>query len=183
MNGRPIIKRRARIFLGCEGESEQGYGAFLQKLADESGLSVHVLPVNLQPAGDPIALVEKAVKSYAREEKKGGFAGKAIVLDVDRLAELPDHGQRVLNLLTHEQFCAIWQRPDHEGFLLRHFAGHDQDDPPRGRSMAALQTVWPAYHKNMSAVDLKRTLSIAHVERAAAVIPELRVLLKLIGFG
>ena len=87
MNGRPIIQRRSRIFLGCEGESEQGYGAFLQKLVDESGLSVHVLPVNLQPAGDPIKLAEKAVRAYAREKKNGGFAGKVILLDMDRMAE------------------------------------------------------------------------------------------------
>ena len=183
MNRRRIIERRARIFLGCEGESEQGYGAFLQRLADESGLNVHVLPVNLQPAGDPLALAEKAVQTYSRELKKGGFAGKVILLDADRLVEPPDRGQRALNLLMDEGFSTIWQRPDHEGLLLRHFAGHDYDDPPKGRSMTALQSVWPGYHKNVSAVDLKRALSLIHVQRAAGVIPELRALLTMIGLA
>jgi len=183
MNRRRIIERRARIFLGCEGESEQGYGAFLQRLADESRLNVHVLPVNLQPAGDPLALTEKVVRTYAREEKKGRFAGKVILLDADRLEERPDRGHRALRLLMLEGFTTIWQRPDHEGLLLRHFAGHDNDDPPRGSSMTALQAVWPSYHKNVSAVDLKRALSLIHVQRAARVIPELRALMTMIGLA
>jgi hypothetical protein len=49
MTGRRTIERRARIFLGCEGESEQGYGAFLQRLADAKNIKVHVVAVNLQP--------------------------------------------------------------------------------------------------------------------------------------
>lgn len=183
MSGRRIIARRARIFFGCEGESEQGYGAFLQRLADENSLHVRVLPVNLQPAGNPLALAEKAVKSFAREERKGGFIGKVILLDADKLEEPPDRGQRALKLLKQEGFTTIWQRPDHEGFLLRHFAGHDMDDPPKGRSMTALQAVWPGYRKNMSADDLKKMLSISHVHRASGVITELRLILTLIGLG
>lgn len=181
MNRRPKIERRARIFLGCEGESEQGYGAFLQRLADENSLKVHIVPVNLRPAGDPLALAEKAVKAFITEQRKSGFAGKVILLDADRLEEPPDRGRRALELLRREGFTTIWQRPDHEGLLLRHFSGREQDDPPRGRSMAALQAVWPEYRKNTSAVDLKKKLSLTDVRRASAVVPELAALLALIG--
>jgi hypothetical protein len=45
-----IIRQRDRIFLGCEGESEQSYGVLLQKLAESHGASVHVIGRNLQPA-------------------------------------------------------------------------------------------------------------------------------------
>jgi hypothetical protein len=181
MNRRPRIERRARIFLGCEGESEQAYGAFLQRLADGCELRVHILPANLRPAGDPLALSEKAVKVFAAEEKKGGFAAKAILLDQDRLEDHSDRGKRALNLLRIEGFITIWQRPDHEGFLLRHFVRHDRDDPPRGESMSALQSVWPSYRKNMPAAELMKTLSLTEVNRAAVVVPELRRLLELIG--
>ena len=183
MNTRRIIERRSRIFLGCEGESEQAYGTFLQKIADENGLSVHVLPVNLQPAGDPLALAQKAVRIYTQEVKKGGFAGKAILLDADRLNEPPNRGKLALKLLADEGFTTIWQKPDHEGLLLRHFDGHMMDDPPRGSSMAALQMVWAGYHKNFAASDIKQTLSLPHVQRAASVIPALRTLLNMIGFA
>lgn len=182
MRRRPTIERRRRIFLGCEGESEQAYGAFLQRLADEIGIKVHILPINLRPAGDPLALAEKAVKAFSREEKKGGFFGKAIILDADRLNDPLDRGQQALHLLASEAFTTVWQRPDHEGLLLRHFLGHEHDDPPRGASMNALRVQWPEYRKNMPALDLKRKLTLADVSRAASTMPELRHLLGIIGF-
>jgi hypothetical protein len=181
MSKRPFIKRRARIFLGCEGESEQSYGAFLQRLADDSGAMVHIVAVNLRPAGDPLALAEKAKKAFAAEEKKGRFSGKAILLDSDRLNEPADRGARAQHLLAQEEFITIWQRPDHEGLLLRHFPGHEHDDPPRGISMDALKALWPEYHKNMPASDLKKRLTLLDVRRAAGTNLPLRQLLDCIG--
>lgn len=93
MRGRRVIERRARVFLGCEGESEQGYGAFLQRLVDACGAKIHVVPINLQPAGDPLALAKKAERKLAEEIRRGGpFLAQAVMLDTDRLAELPDGG-------------------------------------------------------------------------------------------
>lgn len=183
MSKRPFIKRRARIFLGCEGESEQSYGAFLQRLADDDGIMVHIVAVNLRPAGDPLALAEKAKKAFAAEERKGKFSGKVILLDADRLNEPADRGARAVQLLAHERFTTVWQRPDHEGLLLRHFPGHQYDDLPRGHSLNALAAVWPEYHKNMPASDLKRKLSLHDVQRAAGTIPQLQPLLALIGLS
>ena len=176
-----MIERRSRIFLGCEGESEQGYGVFLQRLADAAGLNIHIVIRNLQPAGDPLALAQKAVLLFDNENRKAALIGKAIMLDADRLSEAQDRGRRALELLARERFTTIWQRPDHEGLLLRHFAGHEHDDPPPGRSMQALQALWPGYHKNVAAADLQRELTLEHVARAARVTAELMSLLKMIG--
>lgn len=181
MRGRRTIERKSRIFLGCEGESEQGYGVLLQRLADRADLRIHIVIKNLQPAGDPLALAEKAVRQFSKDSQKAPFIGKAIMLDTDRLAEPPDRGRRALELLEREQFTAVWQRPDHEGLLLRHFLGHEHDNPPRGRSMTALQAVWPDYRKNTAATDLQQQLTLAHVTRAAGVTPELMSFLFLIG--
>ena len=181
MTRRRIIEWRARIFLGCEGESEQGYGVLLQRLSDAESLKIHIVIKNLQPAGDPLALAEKAALHFDKENRKAPLIGKAILLDADRLAEPPDRGRRACELLQREGFVTIWQKPDHEGLLLRHFAGHDHDDPARGRSMAALQAVWAGYHKNMAAVDLQRQLTLEHITRAAGVTQELMTLLRMIG--
>jgi hypothetical protein len=181
MRGRRIIERRSRIFIGCEGESEQGYGVFLQRLADAAALNVHIVTKNLQPAGDPLALAQKAVHLFDRENRKAALIGKAIMLDADRLSEAQDRGRQALELLSREQFTTIWQRPDHEGFLLRHFPGHEHDDPPRGRSIQALQAVWPGYRKNMAAADLQRVLTLEGVAGAARVTAELMTLLRMIG--
>jgi hypothetical protein len=176
-----MIERRSRIFLGCEGESEQGYGVFLQRLADAAALNIHIVIKNLQPAGDPLALAQKAVLIFDKENQKAALIGKAIMLDADRLSEAQDRGRQALELLARERFTTIWQRPDHEGLLLRHFAGHEHDDPQRGRSMQALQALWPGYRKNMAAADLQRGLTLEHVARAARVTPELMSLLRMIG--
>lgn len=181
MRGRRTIERRSRIFLGCEGESEQGYGVLLQRLADIAELKIHIVIKNLQPAGDPLALAEKAVRQFEKDREKAPFIGKAIMLDADRLEEPRDRGLRALELLTREQFTAVWQRPDHEGLLLRHFSGHEKDNPPRGAAMASLQAIWPDYQKNTAATDLQRNLTLDHVTRAARVTPELMSLLRLIG--
>lgn len=181
MRGRRTIERRSRIFLGCEGESEQGYGVLLQRLADSEELKIHIVIKNLQPAGDPLALAERAVRQFEKESQKAPFIGKAILLDADRLEEPRDRGLRALELLTREQFTAIWQRPDHEGLLLRHFSGHEHDNPPRGRAMASLRAVWADYQKNTAANDLQRHLTLDHVIRAARVTPELMSFLRLIG--
>ena len=181
MRGRRVIERRARVFLGCEGESEQGYGAFLQRLVDASGAKIHVVLINLQPAGDPLALAKKAERKLAEEIRRGGpFAAQAVMLDTDRLEELPDGGLEARAILARCEMIAIWQRPDFEGLLLRHFAGHEHDNPPSGRSMAALSAIWADYHKNMSAAELQRRIGLDHVLRAAAVESDLAKLIKLL---
>lgn len=174
-----VIERRARVFLGCEGESEQGYGALLQRLSDASGAKTHLVLVNLQPAGDPLELAKKAERKLAEEIKRGGpFAAQAVMLDTDRLPELPDGGLGAKAILARNKMIVIWQRPDFEGLLLRHFEGHQHDNPPRGRSVAALSALWGGYHKNMSAAELQRMIELNHVLRAAAVEPSLRELLR-----
>ena len=56
--------RRRRFFVACEGDSEYGYAALLQSLANESGLAVH-LDIREYRGGDPLAVVEKAVKELS----------------------------------------------------------------------------------------------------------------------
>ena len=81
MSGRGQIARRIRIFLGCEGESEQGYGRILQEFADDAGLHVHLVIKNLQPAGDPLSLAKKAVSlslQRGSEERISGRQGNVV---------------------------------------------------------------------------------------------------------
>ena len=181
MSGRGLIERRTRIFLGCEGESEQGYGRILQEFADAEGLHVHLVIKNLQPAGDTLALANRAVSLSGKEAQRAPPAGKAIMFDADGLGASRERGRNALKVLKQEGFIAVLQRPDYEGLLLRHFAGHERDDPPLGNSMSKLKALWPAYHKNMSAADLRQRLSLEHVIRAAEVTTELRSLLQIIG--
>ena len=70
----PRIQRR-RFFVACEGESEGGYAALLQHLADESGLAIH-LDIRTCHGGDPLAIVEAAVRELnSRRILRGGNIG------------------------------------------------------------------------------------------------------------
>jgi len=60
---RLFIPQRRRIFLGCEGESERGYGALIGRLLESQRRDVHLQVVLLKPGGgDPLALIEQARK-------------------------------------------------------------------------------------------------------------------------
>ncbi len=180
----PAIERKKRIFLGCEGESEQGYGAFLQRLADDEDLPIHLVIRNLQPAGNPMLLAKNAIRLSEKENRKAELAGKAIMFDTDHSFELEKHGcNEVRKILSRGGFMTILQYPDHEGLLLRHFAGHEHDNPPKGSSMDKLKTLWPNYHKNMPAAALKRDLSLENVIRAAKVTEGLKLLLAMMGLA
>jgi hypothetical protein len=166
MKGSRGIEKRKRLFLGCEGESEQAYGTLLNRLANANGPTIHIVAINLQPAGDSLALAEKAVSAYQREVRKGGFAAKAILLDADKRDDLPEKGRRAQALLTKQGFTAIWQRPSHEGLLLRHFPGQEYVNPSRDQVMRAICSQWPGYRKNMAAAELQKMLTLEHIRRA-----------------
>lgn len=170
---------RRVIFLGCEGESEQSYGALLKRLADEARLPIHIDTYNAAPAGDSLAIAEKVVARAKR--KRGLYGSQYVMLDADLAQRQPDKARRAEILLTRERIVAIWQRPDHEGLLLRHFQGHERADPPAGTSSTALRRVWRDYHKNYNAADLQVKLGLVEIWRAAGVTPALEALLLDIG--
>jgi hypothetical protein len=179
MTGRTILPRR-RIFIACEGESERGYGALLQRLCDARGLPVHlVLPV--LRGGSPRAMASNAAREADKEHRKVALAARFVLLDRDRLADAPEEEATTLRIVTQAAITPIWQAPDHEGFLLRHFSGHERDDPPRTQAVTALQKIWSDYRKPMAARDLERKLTPDHIRRAAAVTPGLPDLLAVLG--
>ena len=69
--GRAHRPQRQRIFVACEGDSEMGYAALLQRRADEAGLAIH-LDVRECRSGDPLKIVEKAVEELNSRGKRRG---------------------------------------------------------------------------------------------------------------
>jgi hypothetical protein len=55
------------VFLGCEGESERGYGILIRQLLNEQRKDIFLDVVLLKPGGsDPLALLERAVAASPR---------------------------------------------------------------------------------------------------------------------
>jgi hypothetical protein len=180
---RGSIAPRRRIFLGCEGASEQAYGTLLGRLArDRQDIHVHIDVVALNPgAGDPLALVERACQEVVRRGRdRVPYAAKALLLDRDQMGQFPERDAQVPARAAQGNLLLIWQRPTHEGFLLRHLEGCEALRPPKDRCLARLQREWPAYAKPMTAAKLGERIALAEIERACGVELDLRGFLRAI---
>jgi hypothetical protein len=183
--GRPSVPPRLRIFLGCEGESERGYGAFLGQLLQINGCHVHLDTVLLRPnGGDPLALVELACRRVVENERKRGrYAFRAVLLDADRMGQMRVRDVRILPVAAAARLRLIWQRPCHEALLLRHLDGcRDRQPATTALAEQELKRHWPEYEKGMSAVRLAARLGARELRQALEVEHDLAALVSDLGF-
>jgi len=180
MRRRQPIPPRRPVFVGCEGQSEAGYVAFLARLLrDRPEPRFHVHPVILQPgAGDPLQLVQRAIQKIAElQSRRERFAVRAILLD----RGAPDKDEAARRLARQAGIQLVWQSPDHEALLLRHLPGCRDLRPPSGESTRLLNRHWPGYRKGMAGVEVAQRLDLDSVRSACRVEPELRALIEAIG--
>ena len=181
---RSSIPQRRPIYIGCEGESEQGYASFLQGLVREAGLSVHLVIDVLSPgAGDPLSRVEMAVRKLAQLRKtRAAPAERFVLLDTDQTELDRDRAERARRLAIQNDIQIVWQDPCFEGVLLRHFDGRAANRPLDNQTaQRALVREWPGYAKPATRADLTRRIDIEAARRACDVEPELRAMLQCIG--
>ena len=176
--------QRTLYFAGCEGDCERAYVTLLNKIAALRGLHVWIHGEPLNPgAGDPLALVARAVERLGQTRRQGTiYRHVAVFLDADTLHQSP---QRTLDArrLAHDYgFQLVWQNPNLEAVLLRHLDGCQYLRPDGSRSLAELKRRWPEYDKSgISADKLAHRIGYQEVERAASVEPELREFLRMVG--
>jgi hypothetical protein len=181
---RATIRQRTRIYLGCEGESEQSYGKRLNQIADEAGLNLHLDCDILQPGGgDPLMLVQLSIsRIIERTQKRGSFAHRALILDKDKLSLNPAWTAQINALRTKHRLQVIWQDTCHEAFLLRHLADQANKRPQTTElALHSLKRIWPDYRKAMPAAELAARIDRAAVLRAAEVEVDFQEFLQLIG--
>ena len=176
--------QRKRVFVACEGASEYGYAAHIGFLAEEEDLAVHLDICNCH-GGDPLAIVEKAVKQLLlRKRQSGAYAVNAIFLDADRRKESPNRTDRAKVLLRRHGFHVIWSKPTFESLLLKHMPGYERSEPTASNlAFQQLKNCWPEYCKGLTSMQLRYKLDRASVVRAAAVVPELQAFLDSLGFS
>lgn len=170
MARRQKVPRRRRLFVGCEGESEQGYVALLQRFAEERGASVHADAKVIPRAGDPLALVSRAIDLAAQGERgsKPAYSVRFLLLDTDLLGQNPDRDAQIPGLVARHGLVLVKQSCCFEASLLRHIDGHENDDPPNAAiALTRLRHAWPDYKKGLPAQELQRRISLEDVQRAA----------------
>lgn len=182
---RPVIVQRRRVFLGCEGQSEQSYGKRLEALLNDPAPRFHIDTVLLQPgAGDPPALIMAALDAMCRkEEQRGAYDHRAILLDADKRGVAPDRAKQAEAAAREQNVLLAWQELCHEALLLRHLAdGHTRRPQTADDAHAALLRLWSAYRKPMSAASLSTHIDRAAILRAVVVEAGLHDFLRRIGF-
>lgn len=170
MSRTPKIARRKRYFIGCEGESEQGYIALLQRFSNDAGLAVHLDAKVITSAGDPLAIVERAVAIMKMQERgpKPDFVERFVILDADLLGQNPVRDKKVPHEARQAGLKLVWQDTCFESFILRHFDGHENDRPATSAlAMQKLVAVWPEYSKGMPAQKLAKKVSLENARNAA----------------
>ena len=179
-----MIRPHRRVFLGCEGKSEFGYGGVLQQFLKSAGAHVHLDLVKLQPGGgDPLALVERARKLIDRHrEHHDAYDSHAILLDADLLGIARDRDAQIEGLARSAKIVLIWQHPCHEAFLLRHLIGCGQLRPQTSAdAFAALRRRWPDYEKGLIKMQIAERIGEQQIRQAMAVEPELDRFLRSLG--
>lgn len=183
---RRAVPLRRRVFLGCEGESERGYGARVRDLLNARRQDVHLDVVLLKPGGgDHLALAERAVRRLQDSRRKGepAYEVRAILLDSDQQGAVPERDGKLHALAREHHIRLIWQEPCHEAFLLRHLEGCGTRRPTTtAQALQDLRQQWPSYDKGLPAMRLGEKIGEAELQRIKTIECELAAFLQTIGF-
>jgi len=178
---RPQLKR---VFLGCEGDSERSYGAWLQAVAKDYkiGITVDTYP-DTGGGNQPYDIIERCMLEMLRRERRyGPYFSRAILLDSDNINNDPDQNNNAIERARAHNVRVVLQDYEHEAFLLRHIAGHEHTRPNKGQGRAALQAAWPEYRRKFGKVQLYDKFGLEDLRRVCSVEPELREFLRSISF-
>ena len=176
-----IIQQRKRIFIAGEGEGEQSFVKWLQRLSDQNGLHVHL---DCQPLGGGgyKTMLEKTVHECKR---KGRSSAKSFILLVDSdRAERGDDGWSLLQLkqeASKHKINVCVQNPNQEGLLVRMMPGNESLQPNIAKVQKQLRSIWPDYQKPVDAQTLASKFTLGDLLRVARVDLELKLLLSIIG--
>lgn len=187
MRRRRILRPQRRpVFLGCEGESELGYGSLIRMFREEVRADIHLMVELLRPGGgDPLSLVELACQKIMTYERNREMrcAIRAVLLDRDQLRKNLDRDARMFSLAKDKSIRLILQDPSHEGLLLRHIDGCENLRPPTpSAALVELRRRWPDYTKGSSAARLATRIRPEHIRQAASAELELAAFLRDIDF-
>lgn len=177
MPRRGSIRKRERLFVGAEGESERSLTTWFQRICNNEGLHLH-LDAQVCGGGDSRAVVEFAERRYGlRNERLGRYSAGLVLLDKDRLEQDRRRGR---SPISEGRLARIWLRPNLEGLLLRLHLGHESRFPAAGRAEEELRKLWPDYKKPCPADSLEQRFDLVDVRRAAHYDADLALLLELL---
>ena len=116
---RQLIRQRARFFVAVEGQSEQSFVTWMQTLAGEMNLPIHLDSILLGGGGFS-SMLERAVREHAkRVRSKGTYRSRFLLVDEDRAGHGDWPVERLREEASKHDIIVCIQRPNHEGVLYR----------------------------------------------------------------
>ena len=175
------IKQRKRFFLAVEGESEQSFIKWIGRLADEQGLHLH-LETRVIGGGGFSNLVSEAHRMRTVAARHGTpFRESFLVIDSDRAATGDWSTDKVRAHAKELGLIVCFQRPNHEGVILRMFRGNEMSNFSRSSVDHQIQAVWPNYQKGQNAEKIAQRYLVDDLIRMAKYDEDWKCLLKAIG--
>jgi hypothetical protein len=185
MTRRTRITRRRRIFVGCEGESEQAYCQVLNDILNDQNLNLH-LEVTLvgEGAGGPKQKVLKAIQKITHSEDcSGRFVKKVLFIDSDLVVNNPQGKLETEDIANKNGILLVWQEPTHEAFLLRHLPNCAAHRPLQSQlATNKLKAQWSEYKKPMPRMNIAKVIDVDRVKQAASVEQEFKSFLVALGW-
>lgn len=169
--------------MAVEGESEQAFVVWLQRLASELQLPVH-LDGHLLGGGGFSSMIEKAVQKHERQAKnKGAYKAQFLIVDEDRAMDGDWTAARLREVAAENKMMLFLQRPKHEGLLYRLHDSRQNEIPTAAAAETRLKALWPTYQKPLNANALYRRFTLTDLRRLATADGDLDNLLKIIGIN
>jgi hypothetical protein len=134
--------------------------------------------------GDPLALVQGALKRRRESQRKAGVGHRdsLLLIDTDRLDDGSAGSREAARLAEAKGLLLVRQAPCFEAVLLRLHPDHEND---RLRSAEEAQRrltdLWEGYRKPMTKHQLASRFTLADLHRLAQVDEEMRRLLQTLG--
>ena len=169
--------------MAVEGESEQAFVVWLQRLATELSLPIH-LDGHLLGGGGFSSMIKNAVQRHDRQTKnKGAYKARFLMVDQDRALDGDWTAAQLRTEAAKNKMALVLQRPNHEGLLYRLHNGKENEIPTAEVAETRLKILWPTYQKPLNANALYRRFTFNDLRRLAAVDEDLNNLLQVIGLS
>jgi hypothetical protein len=178
---RATFKRRTRFFVAVEGESEQSFVAWLQRLAFQEDLAIHLDTMVLHGGGFASMLHQAVTEEKRRAGKRGPYKCRFLLVDEDRSHRGDWSVEKLKGEAKRHQMQVCVQRPNHEGLLYRMVNGHENDFVTATTAQAKLRACWRTYEKPVNAQKLDQRYSLGDLLRTANFDEDLCYLLRTIG--
>src|SRR5258708_864907 len=131
---------RIRFFVAVEGESEQSFVTWLQRLSEEA-LNIHLDGVPLGGGGFK-SMLEKAVRLHKRYCRTGAYRNRFLIVDGDRAEQGDWSIDKFRREAAKHKFSVCVQNPNHEGLLLRMVRGMEREIPDAASANTKLKKQW-----------------------------------------